>query len=133
MAATKLDHINIRTARLAESVVFYRDALGMPVVPPPGETDLSRGVYVQDAAGVAIVHLVAAPAVPSSPGPVRGKAQRGMVDHFALACSDPAGFRQRLKARGVPFDDMVQPETGSELIFVRDPNEVLIELNFTAG
>jgi catechol 2,3-dioxygenase-like lactoylglutathione lyase family enzyme len=126
----RLDHVNIRTARLAESIAFYADALGMAVVPPPGESGTTRGAYVCDGNGTQIVHLVAASAVPDAPAPVRGKAQRGMVDHFALLCTDAPAFRHRLTACDVPFEAMVVPEISAELIFVRDPNEVLVELHF---
>jgi catechol 2,3-dioxygenase-like lactoylglutathione lyase family enzyme len=130
MGVTRLDHVNIRTARLVESIAFYADALGMAMVPPPGASDMTCGAYVCDRDGTQIVHLVAATPVPDAPAPVRGRAQRGMVDHFALLCTDAQAFRRRLVAHDVPFEAMTVPEISAELIFVRDPNEVLVELHF---
>jgi catechol 2,3-dioxygenase-like lactoylglutathione lyase family enzyme len=130
MTVLHLDHINIRTACLPESIVFYRDVLGMDVRPPPMTDDMSRGAYVHDASGRAIVHLVATDKVVTGAEPVRGAAQRGMVDHFALHCAGHADYVARLTARGVEFSLQEVPVLNMTLIFLRDPNGVLIELNF---
>jgi catechol 2,3-dioxygenase-like lactoylglutathione lyase family enzyme len=130
MTKCRLDHVNIRTACLPESIAFYRDALGLTLVPPPMQTDMSRGAYAQDDEGMPIVHLVAADAVADAPGPMRGKAMRGMVDHFALRRDDHDACEARLTQCGLSFDKMTVPEIASRLIFLRDPNEVMVELSF---
>lgn len=130
MTGMRLDHVNIRTARLADSIAFYGDVLGFVVVPPPMTTDMTKGAYVQDSAGHPIVHLVGSEAVPDAPGPVRGKAMRGMVDHFALRCDDAAAYEARLERAGLDFTTMDVPQIASRLLFVRDPNEVMVELSF---
>ena len=64
-------------------------------------------------------------------GAVRGAAQRGMIDHFALRCSgDPDAYAARLSSAGEPFDRMEVAQIGMHLIFVRDPNGVMVELGF---
>ncbi|MDB6062645.1 MAG: hypothetical protein JWM78_2748 [Verrucomicrobiaceae bacterium] len=130
MSVLQLDHINIRTAHLAESIVFYRDVLGMTVKPPPMTTDLTRGAYVHDAGDRAIVHLVRTENLVIGPEPVRGAAQRGMIDHFALRCSGREDYIARLTDSGVEYSAQHVPELQMQLIFVRDPNGILIELNF---
>ncbi len=131
MTAFRLDHVNIRTARLAESVAFYRDALGLKVVPPPMGGDLSKGAYACDGSGHRVVHLVGTERRVEGGEPVRGAAQRGMIDHFALGCEgDPAALRARLEAYGQDFEEMTVPQISRHLFFVRDPNGVMVELGF---
>jgi catechol 2,3-dioxygenase-like lactoylglutathione lyase family enzyme len=130
MTKCRLDHVNIRTACLQDTIAFYRDGLGLTLVPPPLQSDMTRGAYAQDDSGMPIVHLVAAEAVAGAPGPVRGKAMRGMVDHFALRRDDHDACEARLTRYGLSFEKMTVPEIEARLIFVRDPNEVMVELNF---
>jgi catechol 2,3-dioxygenase-like lactoylglutathione lyase family enzyme len=133
MSALHLDHVNIRTTRLAECIEFYGRVLGLSIRPPPMTSDLSKGAYACDERGVAIVHLVSTDNFIDAPGPVRGAAQAGMIDHFALRCSDPAIFVERMTAAGVKFTTRDVPAIGMRLIFVRDPNDVLVELGFPLG
>ena len=131
MSVHRLDHINIRTARLAASIAFYRDGLGMVVKPPPNTADLRRGAYCHDIDDVPVVHLVATDREAPGEDPVRGAARRGMIDHFALRCEgSPRDYRARLDALGVEYEVMDVPAIGRHLIFVRDPNGVLVELGF---
>lgn len=130
MPITQLDHVNIRTARLAACVEFYGNVLGLTMTPPPMATDMALGAYGRDDGGAAIVHLVATDQVVEGADPVRGAAQRGMIDHFALRCVDLAAFVVRLTARGCQFSRLDVTALGLSLIFVRDPNGVLIELAF---
>lgn len=130
MTALALDHINIRTAVLAKSIDFYGGLLGLNMQPPPTCSDLSRGAYGCDAAGHPVLHLVGTDRVADGAEPVRGAAQRGMIDHLALRASDPDGYAARLAAAGLTFDRMDVPEIDRHLIFVRDPNGILVELGF---
>jgi catechol 2,3-dioxygenase-like lactoylglutathione lyase family enzyme len=130
MPALHLDHVNIRTARLAECIDFYGNVLGLSIRPPPMMSDLSKGAYAHDEQGTAVVHLVWTDNVIAGSGPVRGAAQPGMIDHFALRCSDPAPFLERMTARGLDFASRDVPQIGMRLIFIRDPNDVLVELGF---
>jgi len=126
----QLDHINIRTARLDESIAFYRDVLGLRMVPPPMCTDMHAAAWGRNGADQAVIHLVAADREIAGGGAVRGAAQRGMIDHFALRCADRAAHIARLQDSGLPFDQADVPAIGMHLIFVRDPNGILVELAF---
>ncbi|MFA5495699.1 MAG: VOC family protein [Porticoccaceae bacterium] len=131
MPIRRLDHINIRTARLGESIDFYRDVIGMVVRPPPMAADLAMAAYCHDQDGVPIIHLVATDNEVRGAEPLRGAAQRGMIDHFALDCEGlPADYVARLQARGLAFEAMDVPMIDRHLIFVRDPNGILVELGF---
>jgi catechol 2,3-dioxygenase-like lactoylglutathione lyase family enzyme len=131
MTIQALDHVNIRTAKLIESITFYADVLGLKVVPPPMVADTSLGAYCLDQNGNAVVHLVAAAEIVVGAEPVRGAAQTGMIDHFALKCSgDSSPLKQQLTKKGLAFETMDVGALGLQLVFVRDPNGILIELNF---
>jgi catechol 2,3-dioxygenase-like lactoylglutathione lyase family enzyme len=77
-----------------------------------------------------VVHLVAATRSIDHGGPVRGAAQRGMIDHFALRCEDQAGQIARLEQAGLAFERADVPAIGMHLVFVRDPDGILVELGF---
>jgi len=126
----RLDHVNIRTAKLAESIDFYGRVLGLRMTPPPMMADLSQGAYACDDEGHPVVHLVGTDRQVEGSEPVRGAAQRGMIDHFALRCEDRERYAARLAEAGLAFDRMDVQAIGMHLIFVRDPNGIMVELGF---
>jgi len=130
MPAIQLDHVNIRTRRMAETIAFYRDVLGMVVKPPPMTDDILKGAFVYDPAGHAIFHLVATDKFVEGPEPVSGAAQRGLVDHVALQCSDLEPFMANIRERNIEHKEVDVPQLKLHLVFLRDPNGVMIELNF---
>jgi catechol 2,3-dioxygenase-like lactoylglutathione lyase family enzyme len=130
VTALRLDHVNIRTSRVAESLAFYGEGLGLTIKPLPGCTDTLAGAYAYDAADVPILHLVGTPNEADSATPVRGAAQFGMIDHFALRCDTPEPYVDRLTRLGYDFTRRDVAMIGMHLIFVRDPNGVLVELGF---
>ncbi len=125
-----LDHVNIRTAHLDASIAFYGDVLGLRMEPPPMCQDMRTAAWGKDATGQAVIHLVAADREIENGGPVRGAAQRGMIDHFALRCHDREDHIARLERSGLEFDQADVPAIGMHLVFVRDPNAILVELAF---
>src|ERR1700760_2130973 len=122
MTALRLDHVNIRTKRIAESVAFYGEGLGLAIRAAPGSTDLSVAAYAYDENDIPIVHIVAADREAESATPVRGAAQFGMIDHFALRCDTPEPYADRLTRLGYDFTRRDVAMIGMHLIFVRDPN-----------
>lgn len=133
MAIETLDHVNVRTGRLAESLRFYEQGLGMKVTPVPGLTDFALGAWIVSEDGRPVVHLNLAPAGADFLGEERDwLAMRGseQVHHIAFRCSDHDGMRARLEAAGAELKFFEVPQIGLRQIFVRDPNDILIELNF---
>jgi catechol 2,3-dioxygenase-like lactoylglutathione lyase family enzyme len=121
MGVRDLDHINIRTDRLAETRDFFVDVLGLtegwrPDVPVPG--------YWLYAGDRPCVHLAGADA----PAPDAVSA----IDHFAFKIDDFEGMVAQLTERGVKHAIRGLPEGGIRQILCRDPNGVSIELNYTA-
>lgn len=120
-----LDHFNIRTRHLAETVRFYEDVLGLEKGPRPNFAFPGAWMYSE---GKPVVHLVdiSQTAEPQKP-------DSGVVHHVAFISRGFDGMKQRLASKGVTFDSRQVP--GGELwqIFVHDPNGVMIELNYEAA
>jgi len=125
MSVGMLDHFNIRTRRLGETVKFYEDILGLENGARPNFTFPGAWMYSE---GRAVVHLV-----DISPSDEAQKPDSGVVHHVAFASRDFNGMKARLQSKGMAFD--VRQVPGGELwqIFVRDPNGVMIELNYEAA
>ncbi len=120
-----LDHFNIRTRKLAETVRFYEDVLGLEKGPRPNFAFPGAWMYSE---GRAVVHLVDISQTDEAQKP-----DSGVVHHVAFVSRNFAGMKQRLTAGGFDFDARQVP--GGELwqIFVNDPNGVMIELNYEAA
>jgi catechol 2,3-dioxygenase-like lactoylglutathione lyase family enzyme len=125
MSVGVLDHFNIRTRKLAETVKFYEDVLGLQNGDRPNFSFPGAWMYSD---GRAVVHLV-----DIAPTSEQQKPDSGVVHHVAFVSRDFNDMKQRLAARGMAFDTRQVP--GGELwqIFVTDPNGVMIELNYEAA
>ena len=120
-----LDHFNIRTRNLAETVRFYEDVLGLENGARPNFAFPGAWMYSD---GRAVVHLVdiSATAEPQKP-------DSGVVHHVAFVSRGFDGMKQRLASKGMKCDARQVP--GGELwqIFLPDPTGVMIELNYEAA
>lgn len=120
MAIRGVDHINIGTHRLDETVAFFRDGLGLTVGWRPNFGVGGAWLYAGD---TAIVHLVdlAEGKLPSD---------KAALDHFALRIDDYDAAIARLEAAGIKHRAVAIPDTPIRQVFLRDPNGVNIELNY---
>ena len=127
-----LDHVNIQTTRLAETVDFYRDVIGLQVRDPPGlDPRLVQWMHDEDAR--AIIHLsTVGSLLGEGPAEVLG-AKTGAVHHVALLCSGHDAMVARIKAHGLAYRLNHVAVVDLKQIFVEDPNGVLLELNYPAG
>jgi len=87
---TGFDHVNIKTANLAEMVAWYEDVLGLrsgirPEFPFPG-----AWMYLGDRA---IVHLVECDTATQSIDP--------QIDHFAIRATGLADFLSKIQDKKV--------------------------------
>jgi catechol 2,3-dioxygenase-like lactoylglutathione lyase family enzyme len=130
MPGMRLDHINIPTAHLVESIAFYGDLLGFRMGPPPTRTDLLDGAYAYDDRGIPVIHLVGASREDSGQLIERGVARPGMIDHFALRYEPGDPVLDRVVASGLDYSRSDVPVIGMHLIFLRDPNGIKVELGF---
>lgn len=131
MPVLGLNHVNIRTPDFERTVEFLRDALGMSVTPLPNFPTMEKAAWVFDETGAPVLHLARAdvaysPAEVLSAEPPRGS---GAIHHVALSCTDFSAMKMRLAALNVKFREGT-PEPGVRQIFVRDPTDIMIELNF---
>jgi hypothetical protein len=57
----------------------------------------------------------------------------GALDHVALSVTGREDMAQRCKRRGVRYFERTVPTLGLHQMFLKDPNGILIELNFPAS
>ena len=120
-----LDHFNIRTRKLADTIRFYEDILGLTKGERPNFAFPGAWMYSE---GKPVIHLV-----DISPTDEPQKPDSGVVHHVAFASLGFADMKRRLQSKGMAFDARQVP--GGELwqIFVNDTNGVMIELNYQAA
>lgn len=132
MRVNALDHINIQTLDLKTTVRFYADVLDLEAQDPPPPLDPKLVQWMFDAEGRAIFHL-------STPGSLLGENSiaigddTGPVHHIALDCSDHDAMTARLDKMGLEYRLNHVKAIDLKQIFVRDPNGVLLELNYRTG
>jgi len=122
MSVGVLDHFNIRTRNLADTVRFYEDVLGLENGERPNFNFPGAWMYSE---GRAVVHLV-----DIAPTPEQQKPDSGVVHHVAFVSRGFEAMKKSLAAKGVWFDTRGVPGVAVWQIFVRDPNGVMIELNY---
>ncbi len=129
-----LDHVNIRTPDVPGTARFFADVLGMTITPSPGSSDPDKSVWICDAEGRAAVHVgdVSLPYPGEIDGvPVKASAPgSGRVHHVAMRCTGYDDMRRRLSDSGTAFLANDVPAAGLRQLFVSDPNELMLELNF---
>src|SRR5260363_266975 len=101
-----LDHFNIRTRNLAETVRFYEDVLGLENGARPNFAFPGAWMYSE---GRAVVHLV-----DISPTSEAQKPDSGVVHHVAFVSRGFAAMKARLAAKGMPFEARQVPGGRSE-------------------
>src|SRR5204862_6522450 len=96
MSVGVLDHFNIRTRKLDETVRFYQDILGLEKGARPNFAFPGAWMYSE---GKPVVHLVdiSATAEPQKP-------DSGVVHHVAFVSRGFDGMKQRLASKGTAFD-----------------------------
>lgn len=141
MSVLRLEHCNLRTYRLAETVRFYETVLGMRAGHSPMSPPGAAANWLYDRSGEAAIHLT--PVDPADPAgsyaqiaayrggdPDAAFDGSGAVDHIAFACADAQAVKARLHSLGVAFAEKHWAAQNFRQIFVKDPNGVTLELNF---
>ena len=128
----RLDHVNVQTTRLAETVAFYRDVLGLEQRDPPG-LDPALVQWMHDDTGHALIHVSTVGSLLADGEGYREGGKTGAVHHVALNCWGHDAMVDTLERRGLPYRQNHVAVIDLKQIFVEDPNGVLIELNYPAG
>ena len=122
MRLKRLDHVNIRTARLEVLVAWYETVLGLTNGPRPPFGFPGAWMYLGDAP---IVHLVAVAGEPRSVEP--------KIEHFAISAEGLPAFLERLRAHDVPYSVDAVPEFPIVQVNFRDPDGNHIHVDFAAA
>jgi catechol 2,3-dioxygenase-like lactoylglutathione lyase family enzyme len=122
MSVGMLDHYNVSTRNLRDTVRFYEDVLGLVNGPRPPFDFPGAWLYSE---GHPVLHLN-----DISPTDKPQRPDSGVIDHIAFGSRGFDAIKQRLTRKGVPFRVNEVPNSSRRQIFLTDPNNVLIELNF---
>ena len=117
-----LDHYNVSTRKLKETVKFYEDVLGFENGPRPPFNFPGAWLY---SSGHPVLHLN-----DISQTDRQQRDDSGVIDHVAFGSRGFAAMKQHLTGKGVEFRVNDVPNSTRKQIFLRDPNNVEIELNF---
>lgn len=131
MPVNAIDHVNIVTNDLDRTCAFYEQLLGLTATTSAGRAIGYRSTWLTDTEGNALIHVLW-----NDPGKqvTRGHAPggpTGAIHHIALRCDDFEHMKRIAREMGLEHraNDGV---AGLRQIFVRDPNNVLLELVFPA-
>jgi len=130
MAVDQLEHFTVRCTNLERTRDFYSEVIGLTVGPRPPFDFQGYWLYLGEQP---VVHLVleAERDDGREPRPAdSAPPETGALDHIAFRGQDLEGTRAILRSKGLDFRERPVPGKPLHQIFVRDPDGVLIELNF---
>ncbi len=119
MTLSALDHVTIRTARLAELTGFYSEVLGLAPGVRPGFRFPGAWLYCGERAAL---HLIEVSEPPQEPDP--------RIEHFAFRAEGLADFLAGLRANGVAYQTAVVPDMEIRQVHIRDPDGNHVEIAF---
>ncbi|MGL5487492.1 MAG: VOC family protein [Shewanella sp.] len=124
-----LDHFTIRTPKLAETVAFFQDVLGLTLGWRPRFGFPGHWLYAADKP---VLHLVEAGsrALDAYLGESPAQFGSGRVDHFSFRGTDLAQMQQHLCRLKYPFRERIVPEILEHQLFLEDPNGITVEMIF---
>lgn len=128
MQVNRIDHINLRTPLLEETLVFYERLLDLKRGRAAG-MDQARNAWLYDPAGAPIVHVN----MPDEGEQLLQNKDSGRIHHVALDCVGYDETMAKIADMGLEHSLNYIDEIGLRQIFVLDPNGVRLELNFRAG
>lgn len=113
-----IDHINIDTCRLPETIVFYTEVLGLEHRGKPSGNS-GAWLYLGDRA---IVHV-------NVIDDDRSAMPTGSFNHVAFEAEGLAELGTALENAGCSYQVSDRPDLGISQIFTTDPNGISVELN----
>jgi catechol 2,3-dioxygenase-like lactoylglutathione lyase family enzyme len=122
MSVGMLDHYNVSTRKLGDTIRFYEEVLGLTNGPRPPFNFPGAWLY---SAGHPVLHLN-----DISSTDKQQPADSGVIDHVAFGSRGFEAIKQHLTGKGVSFRVNQVPNSRRWQIFLTDPNNVMIELNF---
>ena len=125
MSVGTLDHYNVSTRKLQETVKFYESVLGFVNGARPPFNFPGAWLYSD---GHPVLHLN-----DISPTDREQRPDSGVIDHVAFGSRGFEAMKQHLANSGVTFRVNQVPDSPRWQIFLKDPNNVEIELNFASA
>jgi catechol 2,3-dioxygenase-like lactoylglutathione lyase family enzyme len=132
MPVTELNHFLLVAKDLERTKTFYQEVLGMELAERP---DFGFPGYWLKVGGEICVHLAS-----QAPNKIRdqfllkkhpkGTNGSGSVDHIAFLAEDPHEVHSRIQKNKVEMHFRSFPDAKLFQIFLKDPDDVTIELNF---
>jgi catechol 2,3-dioxygenase-like lactoylglutathione lyase family enzyme len=133
MPITELNHYLLVAKNLEKTKKFYQTVLGLKLAKE--RPDFGFPGYWLKAGGNICVHLAS-----QAPNRIRdqfllkkhpkGTKGSGSVDHIAFLAKKPEEVRQRIQKHKVQMHYRSFPDAKLFQIFLKDPDDVTIELNF---
>ena len=133
MPITELNHYLLVAKNLEKTKKFYQDVLGLELASE--RPDFGFPGYWLKAGEHICVHLAS-----QAPNKIRdrfllkkhpkGTTGSGSVDHIAFLAKDPEQVRSRIQKHKVEMHFRSFPDAKLFQIFLKDPDDVTIELNF---
>lgn len=133
MAVSRFEHVLILAENLDATRDFFVNVVGLTQGMRPDFPFTGYWLYLN---GSPCVHLAekrldeGGQDYLNSDGGGEGS---GCIDHIAFLADDMEGFKQRLEAEGIDMRHRHVPGSPVQQIFIKDPNNVTVELNFPAG
>ena len=134
MPLDQMDHYSIRTTKLDETKEFYERVLGLKNGARPPLNFPGYWLYIGDRP---VIHLIGIDEDdPSGLIDYLGDVDlekldgSGAVDHLAFRASKADDMKHKLEEMGVPFREREIPELDLRQMFLEDPNNVTIEINY---
>jgi catechol 2,3-dioxygenase-like lactoylglutathione lyase family enzyme len=122
MSVGVLDHYNVSTRKLNETVQFYESVLGLNNGPRPPFDFPGAWLYSE---GQPVLHLNDISGTDREQRP-----DSGVIDHVAFGSRGFEAMKKHLSGKGIAYRVNVVPNSTRRQIFLRDPNNVEIELNY---
>lgn len=120
MAATGLDHVNVRTGQLAEMARFYEEIVGLAVGERPAFGVPGTWLYLD---GQAVVHLVGMSRELHQTDP--------QIEHFAFRCRGLDRFLDTCRRADVPYYVAIVPGLEIRQVNIFDPDGNKVEMQFS--
>ena len=134
MALDSMDHLSIRTTKMEETREFYETAMGMTVGDRPPLPFPGYWMYLGEKA---VIHIVGIDEDdPSGLIDYLGDVDLddldggGAVDHLAFRASNPKDLIKHLDKLDIPYRERKVPEMNLFQLFLEDPNNITLELNY---
>lgn len=128
MAIHGIDHINIDTIKPEETIEFYGQVLGLENRPDDRPSGIGPGAWLfKD--DQAMVHLNFHEPGSDGAQKLADAAKSGAFNHVAFVGSDFEGTCATLDELSIRYRVAEIPAINLKQIFVRDPNNVALEIN----